>query len=243
MDLTSGELLYRANDMGVLGRRLNPDISENFWQFLDSTQPNSIVNSEERFHSEKSISASIESYILKLRHRILTVRKSIEHIRHEVIQKIQYKSQQCIEDLLKMQQQFDHSALHLILQYYDILQYEISASRAKLIQENVEKNLLIKQAAVLRDIRLFACHLMVESRGKLGFTMLSTDSQQFARCVKAVLDNVQEENIDVVNIQSFRSRIKVLNVFKLQNSFLSGKLQVGALYVYKIFCSLIDDSF
>jgi arginine repressor len=121
-----------------------------------------------------------------------------------------------------MQKRFDAEAMQLVLQYYAIIQQEIATSRRKLVQENAERDLLYKQAAVLRDIRLFACHLMVESRGKLSFSMLPPDSQQFARCVKAVMDNVQDDHYDA----RFRNRIRVLNVFKLQNTFLSAKLQV-----------------
>jgi hypothetical protein len=221
MELTSGELLYRANGIGQVGRELYPDITEEFWQFLDSHGPAS-SNSEEMLHTSKSISASVEAYILKLRHRVLTVRKSLEHTKQQILSAVEYENKSYSVALERLQRQFDSEAMHLVLQYYAIIQEEIAASRRKLVAEQLDKELLHKQAAVLRDIRLFACHLMVESRGKLGFTMLPQESQQFARCVKAVMDNVQD---DLYNAR-FRSRIKVLNVFKLQNSFLSGKLQV-----------------
>lgn len=121
--------------------------------------------------------------------------------------------------------------MHLILQYYAIIQHEIAASREQLLVENEEKDLLYKQASVLRDIRLFACHLMVESRGKLSFTMLPPDSQQFARCVKAVMDNIRNDNLNDMDMNLLKNKIKVLNVFKLQNSFLSAKLQVRVDYL------------
>jgi hypothetical protein len=43
------------------------------------------------------------------------------------------------------------------------------------------------------------------------------------------MDNVQDEAFSIGDVARFRSRIKVLNVFKLQNSFLSGKLQVSLI--------------
>lgn len=221
MELTSGEVLYRANNMGSMGRKLYPDISEDFWQFLDTTVPPS-ASSEEMLHSAKCITASVESYILKLRHRILTVRKAIENMKQEVLNQVQFENFRVEQSLNQMQKRFDAEAMQLVLQYYAIIQQEIATSRRKLVQENAERDLLYKQAAVLRDIRLFACHLMVESRGKLSFSMLPPDSQQFARCVKAVMDNVQDDHYDA----RFRNRIRVLNVFKLQNTFLSAKLQV-----------------
>jgi hypothetical protein len=225
MELTSGEMLYRANEMGSIGRKLYSDITEEFWQFLDASKSVS-SNGDEMVHSNKSISASVEAYILKLRHRILTVRKAVEYTKYGVINEMNYENKKFTSALLDLQKRFDSEALQLVLQYYAIIQQEIETSRVKLVQENTEKELLFKQAAVLRDIRLFASHLMVESRGKLGFTMLPAESQQFARCVKAVMDNVQDEAFSTGDVARFRSRIKVLNVFKLQNSFLSGKLQV-----------------
>eukprot|EP01032_Pedospumella_encystans_P017603 gene17603-20052_t len=138
--------------------------------------------------------------------------------------------------------------MKLILQYYAIIQHEIAASREQLIQENIEKDLLYKQASVLRDIRLFACHLMIESRGKLSFTMLPPDSQQFARCVKAVMDNIRNDNLNDIETDLLRNKIKVLNVFKLQNSFLSTKLQAASERVMNgkikgLFCCLPPEHF
>ena len=238
MELTSGEILFKANDIGNIGRSLCTEISDDFWQFLDTSRQNAST-AEEMSHTGRAISTTVETYIMKLRHRILTIRKSIELTKVHILNELSFENEKFTSQLLEKQKSFDCEVLQLVIQYYAIIQHEISASRSKLTIEMTEKNLQFKQAAVLRDIRLFACHLMVESRGKLSFTMLPPDSQQFARCVKAVMDNVNFERFDVFDssgrsrlsngsggTKDIRSLIKVLNVFKLQNSFLSGKLQV-----------------
>ena len=225
MEVTSGEILYRLNNIGKVGQGKYSDIGDEFWRFLDTNGINSSV--DEIFHTGKAISASVESYILKLRHRILTIRKALELTKSRIVNQIEHENHSLQTTLLAQQSQYDGDIMKLILQYYAIIQHEIAASREQLIQENIEKDLLYKQASVLRDIRLFACHLMIESRGKLSFTMLPPDSQQFARCVKAVMDNIRNDNLNDIETDLLRNKIKVLNVFKLQNSFLSTKLQVG----------------
>lgn len=231
--------MYRANDIGSVGQALHPDISEDFWLFLDITKATmGTTNSEEIAHTGKAISASVEAYILKLRHRILTVRKAVELMKSQILNEIEFQNQRITSHLLEQQSRFDADVLQLVLQYYAIIQHEIATSRTKLLQENSEKDLLCKQAAILRDIRLFAYHLMVESRGKLGFTLLSPESQQFVRCVKAVMDNINNGVFQMANADALRTQIKVLNVFKLQNSFLSGKLQVRVDCARAVYCNI-----
>jgi hypothetical protein len=225
IELTSGEALYKANDIGSIGKTLCTDVAEEFWMFLDTTR-SFTGGSEEALYNVKAIGSTVESYILKLRHRILTVRKSVEHMKVKVLNEVNYENNRLLTQILEQQKAFDCEALELVLQYYAVIQQEIADSRRKLFMEMQEKGLQIKQAKLLRDIRLFASHLMIESRGKMCFTMLPSDSQQFARCVKAVMDNINVDRLEVVDAAEFQRKVRVLNVFKLQNSFLSSKLQV-----------------
>ena len=82
-----------------------------------------------------------------------------------------------------------------------------------------------------------------------GILDLTHDSQQYIRCVKAIKDNVNIEkinnsNLNIINIIDFKMKTKVLNVFKLQNGFLSRKLQVTNSNYYfhpALSCQLYHD--
>ncbi len=135
--------------------------------------------------------------------------------------------------LNELQRLFDSNVMQLVLQYYAILKSEIDATRDNLEIERNDKQILIRQAALLRDIRLYACHLTIESRGSLNISLLPPDSQQYSRCVKAVTDNVNGACFGIISSESdaIKRQLSVRNVLKLQNAYLSGKLKVNPLPV------------
>ncbi|KAJ1435239.1 hypothetical protein B484DRAFT_428922 [Ochromonadaceae sp. CCMP2298] len=245
MELTSGEILYRANNIGVSGRALCPEITEDFWQFLDSHHAST---AEVQLQTSRTIATTVELYLLKLRHRILTVRKSIELTKSDVMAEIGFEGNNFVFLLEQQQKQFERDALQMVLRYFAIINDEIADSRKRLCDEEAEKEVLCRQAGVLRDVRLFACHLMVESRGRVSFSALPPDSQQFARCVKAVMDNVNLERFKISGQVELKGGVQVLSVFKLQNAFLSSRLQAASERVLNgkikgLFCCLSREFF
>eukprot|EP00601_Ochromonadales_sp_CCMP2298_P030354 CAMPEP_0173331666 /NCGR_PEP_ID=MMETSP1144-20121109/3921_1 /TAXON_ID=483371 /ORGANISM="non described non described, Strain CCMP2298" /LENGTH=441 /DNA_ID=CAMNT_0014276459 /DNA_START=93 /DNA_END=1416 /DNA_ORIENTATION=- len=151
MELTSGEILYRANNIGVSGRALCPEITEDFWQFLDSHHAST---AEVQLQTSRTIATTVELYLLKLRHRILTVRKSIELTKSDVMAEIGFEGNNFVFLLEQQQKQFERDALQMVLRYFAIINDEIADSRKRLCDEEAEKEVLFGRAARCAPIRL-----------------------------------------------------------------------------------------
>jgi len=143
MELTSGEILYRANNIGVSGRALCPEITEDFWQFLDSHHAST---AEVQLQTSRTIATTVELYLLKLRHRILTVRKSIELTKSDVMAEIGFEGNNFVFLLEQQQKQFERDALQMVLRYFAIINDEIADSRKRLCDEEAEKEVLCRRA-------------------------------------------------------------------------------------------------
>lgn len=247
MEVTSGEILFRACNMGEAGRSACPEVTEEFWQYLEANQLSSNV-SDDIVLTNKAIASSVETYLLKLTHKIKSARKSIELTKQKILTEVAVQNLNVKISLLESQRRFEAKAMQLVLRYYTILHNELRSSKKMLSKEKSEKGVLFKQAKILRDVRMFASHIIVESRGKISFSMLPPDSQQFSRCVKAVIDNVNAHRSIVSGMRDIKTKTKVLNVFKLQNSYLSGKLQAASEKVINgkikgLFCCLSKSQF
>lgn len=79
---------------------------------------------------------------------------------------------------------------------------------------------------------MFAHHLQLESRSTLSLTCLPPSSPQYVRCVKAVHDNLgtQVGGVDLPPGRVRPDSVRVLNVFKVKNAYLSKALQVLHTY-------------
>ena len=98
MEVTSGEILYRLNNIGKIGRKNCTEVGNEFWNFLDANGVNN--SAEEISHTGKAISASVESYILKLRHRILTIRKALELTKSQILHHVEHENKSLQASLL-----------------------------------------------------------------------------------------------------------------------------------------------
>jgi len=128
-------------------------------------------------------------------------------------------------------QRFDHCVLQSVLQYASVLQQEIVEANTLLQQERLMKDSLKDQASLTRELKTFCAHLKLETKGKIELTVLSPNSAQFVRCVKAVYDNLH--NCFGFNNTSpmlpTPQNVHIINVFKLNNSFLAKAMQVHFL--------------
>ena len=124
------------------------------------------------------------------------------------------------------ERQYEAHFLELVLQYYSVLKDEWVASRGELEKQRDRKSTALLHAEVNRDFKYFAFHLRNETSGIISLSLVNTNSAQYERCVRAVIDNKQL----LESKQSDKSEydMKVLNVLKLNNSFLSRKLKVSS---------------
>jgi hypothetical protein len=250
--IVSGELLYQINNISIIGKNLYPDIHDDFWEFMRTSIDLTTFQQYQQhkgmsnqvlptMSSSSSSSASIklsslikinyEIYIMKLKHHINDIQNIVHSTNDNIITEIKLENEKLkikIDDLLH---HYESHTMQCILQYYNIIKKELDSSRIRLLYDRLEKQILIKQAEILYQLRLFSSHLIIETKGKIFFSITSYDSQQYIRCVKAIKDNVNIEkinnsNLNIINIIDFKMKTKVLNVFKLQNGFLSRKLQV-----------------
>lgn len=249
----SGEIFFHANAIAQYGKRTLPDISQDFWEFLEKNVSSGESDEAQSLTSEaqltrSAITITLETYLLKLRYRIQAIQKALELQRRKNTAEVKLMQVRVNERLISYHRHCEAEMMRLILQYNAIIQRELKDSKRMLGDEYEEKLLQRKQVKILRDIRLFANHLMMESRGKISFAMLNADSQQFSRCIKAVLDNVNAARGLFAGESDLNNRVRVLNVFKLQNTHISNKLQATSEKVSNgkikgLFCCLSKESF
>jgi hypothetical protein len=199
-----------------------------------SQQATTLVRSQSQSQSQQNSElqrvkklgqAIIQSYQLKVRRIVLSTLKAVQNEKNATLANVALKNELYLTKLSDEQKTQDASLLESVLNYYAILSQEMSAANEGLQIERTDKVVVLKQAAILRDLRYFACNLYVETKGRISLTMLHQESPQFERCVKAVMDNINTAITE--ELQMDTSTTKVLNVLKLQNPFLSKKLQVS----------------
>eukprot|EP01038_Epipyxis_sp_PR26KG_P010789 gene10789-14486_t len=228
MDLTSGELYFRYSKLnGNISplTTISEDFSRLLWSEVDTKIASNTIKNEIQ---KRKLMHKINTAMLKKKidGDLVALRLSMETNNIRKLSVISIENNRALNALQDLQNQYDCFMMKSVLQYYSILYEEMKVTRRRLHNEKLEKEIQIMQENSLKNIRLFACHLAVETKGQIGFTLLSNESPQANRCNKAVLDNVlQSFSSEVDDLQS---KIKVLNVFKLQNSFLASNLQAAS---------------
>lgn len=297
-DITSGDLLFHTIDgfdISLLFSRLSnkqaPPSSKKSLNSSDSTT--AVGNGLARYYEDLF---NLEYNTERLAHRQLKIQRQVSlrsHLRHYFEQKLQYLSRKLIKSinhrknlyllnlgreclqlkrhLEQNHQAYDTVAFQSIIQYYSILQTELANAKEKLLHERYEKEILKKQSLLLRNILAFNCYVKIETKHSIELQLLAKTSAQFQRCMKAVFDNLGNQNHltiyhpDVLAIAANQDllletptsstktnstkkkqpkpqsstggknliyttltekNIKVLNIFKLKNSFIANNLQV-----------------
>lgn len=295
-DITSGDLLFHTIDgfdISLLFSRLSnkqapPSSSKKSLNSSDSTT--TVGNGLARYYEDLF---NLEYNTERLAHRQLKIQRQVSlrsHLRHYFEQKLQYLSRKLIKSinhrknlyllnlgreslqlkrhLEQNHQAYDTVAFQSIIQYYSILQTELANAKERLLHERYEKEILKKQSLLLRNILVFNCYVKIETKHSIELQLLAKTSAQFQRCMKAVFDNLGNQNHftiyhpDVLAIAANQDllletptsssktkkkqpkpqsstggknliyttltekNIKVLNIFKLKNSFIANNLQV-----------------
>ena len=230
MELTSGESFYQLSNIHKpKGNDPYKGLLADFRAYLDAeSDGGSQWSKKKSAETPTGYKGVVENAVLlafesKFKD-VLATEKAIGRSKHKVMNEIRLKSQLYSIRVLDEQKFHDSKFLRLVLEYHSILNREMNLSKSRLTTERVQKEILLRQEALVRDLRFFACNLSVETKGKVNLTLLHQDSPQFERCVKAVLDNINTKVLSDKNLDS--KNIKILNVMKLQNTFLSNKLQV-----------------
>lgn len=117
----------------------------------------------------------------------------------------------------------DAVLIQLVLNYYAVLRVELDSHRQKTTAEDAVLSVKAKHFERVRDMKIFAYHLAVETKEKVCVHYLPSDSVQSVRCSKAVTDNVKEGHLSSIG---FKNSFQILSVLKIENSWLSERLEV-----------------
>lgn len=231
--VTSGELYFRLCE----NKFTEALICLDFLNYLQH-DPHLMPNMSERSRRQKpwydpslklfKHSRSIRAWRL---HRLLEVSKRM------ILTALKNENTRIISGISALRGKYDRHLMNRTLTYFSLLSNEMVRAQNQLQLRRADKDFLLRQARTIRNIKLFGCHLVAESKGRLKLTVIPPETQQFARCVKAVVDNLNP-NIFGVSGDDLRSGINVLNVLKVQNEFLASKLQVYSrtLTLTRLYC-------
>ena len=154
------------------------------------------------------------------------------------------------ETIVSQSQVFDAVALDATSRYSLVLKDEMRLAEEKLFVEKYEKEFSKKLVQTIKNIQVFNCHLQLESKREIELLLLPHSSQQYQRCMKAVLDNLGGQNhfqnhssmympaveddqggiklrYNILYQTLTSQNLKVTNIFKLKNTHLSERLQVS----------------
>lgn len=232
--ITGGELLFRRHRHDEQFPLISPAAkNEYITTFLDIDEDRAMLK---RYYSDKLVS------LRKLRNRqnhIYTQQERSEARMAPEILKLKY--QQVLSKVGLLNEQLtgktddvvcdlDVKLMQQILRYFSIVKEESKLTSKRKEDEHRKFQGEINQIKSNRHLKLFATHIIEESRGAISLSYLLNDSAQFKRCEKAVIDNASA---------GLKEHTKVVNILKLEHTFLSADLHVcSKLYPQNYFTFL-----
>ena len=221
MEITSGELYFQKYDLEFTGcddlmNSLRIDCQDNLQVEYVADRLKSLR--ELRLLSRKIHSRILRSDLESSSDLTLEVKSGLLDELSSVIQKYEVS-------LRKEQNKMDAGLLHWTLQYFALLKDNILRTRARLQGDAKFSKIGTRQAKMKRDLKLYAHSLDIETKGAVKLNLVAQDSSQYKRCCKAVTDSLGSSFQR--KMPGFES-VKVLNVFKLEHSWLSILLQQAA---------------
>eukprot|EP01031_Cornospumella_fuschlensis_P028288 gene28288-34156_t len=246
-NVTSGELLYRLCDLETLDLLGGGERKKSNGQSLQDMLDVKAADANSQLEALQQLRQRIdETHAAAKTHIQGSVMKRIDILRQLLADQLRNEADHIKQQLTLKQKAFDAQALKSVLSYTSIMRDDMRSSKSQLEQERRDKEALKKQAKVCRDLLIFAHHLQLESRSTLSLTCLPPSSPQYVRCVKAVHDNLSAQQIEGAELSSSRvaaDSVRVLNVFKVKNAYLSKALQMASskspqAKVKGLFCSL-----
>lgn len=210
MELSSGELYFRASD--VLKQL---DSLKNFKTFLicDINSDSVSLSNSEKLLSLRSLRQITRRHYLTHMNILRDSKKTIDFRRNEILSTTCREINYCMKYMRSFIDAQDNTLLKLVLSYFSILKYELLENRKLVdIKYSLYKQKL-KSLQMSKDMKLFAHHLNVETKGNVSVQYLSSDSTQFKRCHTAVMDNVNHSHLEMVEV----GNLQVIHAIKLQH--------------------------
>ncbi len=221
MEITSGELYFQKYELDFAGcddlmSSLRIDSQDNLQVEYVRDRLNNLR--QLRLLSRKIHSRILRSDLESSSDLTLEVKTGLLDDLSSVIEK--YKV-----SLRKEQNKIEAGLLHWSLQYFALLKDSILRTRVRLHGDAKFSVIGTRQAKMKRDLKLYAHSLEMETKGAVKLNLVAQDSSQYKRCCKAVTDSLGSSFQR--KMPGFES-VKVLNVFKLEHSWLSILLQQAA---------------
>lgn len=231
MEKTSGELIYRLHNLHKSDLSSDVNVSAQLRKFLDIEQieHQRYAQNVERIKNLKKLLA--KTYESRLTHVQSNLLHSVADMKQALLLQIGMETMECQNTIQNNASECNAHIYKAMLTYVNVLKKELRNAYVELAHEQAQKESLRLQRLVHRDILLFNMKLKLETNNKIELIALSPDSAQFQRCVKAVEDNLGRHyplNLHLKTAQSSKKPpVTVLNVYKLQNQYLSATLQVS----------------
>ena len=236
-EITSGELFYRYHgfqeDLSnkILIEQLRLDCDYKF-------QQNTVKMRLQELRKLRELSRKSAASILS--GEFTACLKLLHKKRDAIVSTMKLELDKLDIELEEVRNQTDAGLLQWVLQYYALIRDSLTSARVRLFGDAEDNSVGKRQAQMKRDLKLFAFALQVETKGSISLTAVSKESSQFKRCCKAVGDSMGSNFSDKFPLHS---GLNVIDVYKLDHSWLSARLQnaasrVESAKVKGLFCSI-----
>ena len=192
MEFVSGEIYYQAK----LSRGLELGSDEKLrplFTFLESdvdtkTQKTQSRVALDRLKNLRRLNSTF--YDAAIAHDSTTLQQYFDVLCRSALHETTYHSQSMTLGVAQLQESIDTQLMERVLQYFSILKDELNATCERLDEHSVNCTRKKHQAKRLRDIQIFSRHLEIETQGIVTCDLIPAGSSQWARCGKAIKDNL-----------------------------------------------------
>ena len=120
----------------------------------------------------------------------LILQRFLQSFRSSALDEAKFSSFKIIEDISHLQKTVDGMLMDDVLDYFSILKSEMNSNLKKLSLDSADCGRRKRQAKRLRNIVIFSRYIHIETQGAVTLTSIEPDSSQWARCQKAVAENL-----------------------------------------------------
>jgi hypothetical protein len=221
MEITSGELYFRRT-YGWHGGLLAPHV--NLKKTADTSE--SITQAENRLSSIMSLHLQARK---AFRARLISMSKDEPKLLSlkfdRMIQLARSRRETLSISLDQEVSRTDKVVKYSVMHYLTILKEELQMSRGIHRGDDNLAASLARQARIKHDLLLFAYSLKRETKGSICIHNLMADTPQYKRCKKAAIESTA---VNFFGMNPELNSLNVVNIFKLENRWLSGQLQRAA---------------
>ena len=120
----------------------------------------------------------------------LILQRFLQSFRNSALDEAKSSSFKMIEDIKLLQKTVDDKLMDDVLDYFSILRREMNSNLKKLSLNSADCGRRKRQAKRLRNVIIFSRNIQIETQGAVTLTSIEPDSSQWARCQKAVAENL-----------------------------------------------------